>query len=226
MNKKLFGIKKRLLAMLCAAAISLPFITSSVSAEEPSATTFTQVEGTMLYMSEKSSCADVLTKAYWSVPFNVLQKLVASNCKIYVVTAAEKDREYTNAFGYPAGSYPTGMYSGTVKESRIDILQTEALMKDSTAVVHEIGHFMDNNSAGGYAVTGTFYYASSTPEWQSIYKAERSAIMTVSRSASANCYNAVECFASTFADYVLHPAALQKAAPRAYAYMDACVKAF
>lgn len=214
------GVVGRIAGVILAAVLALSGTVLPVSAHTLPDKNFTQIEGTMLFVSP-GAARNVEThyQEYWSVPTNVLARLVASNCRIYIDTYAEEGST-SNDVNVPAGTAIVGMFYGTY----IDIL-SEFDVGERMNLIHEIGHFVDYSSLGGYAATGQPFPASSTTEWQTIWRSESAAVTTLSKVSAVNTYNTTEYFATVFAWYVKDPALLQRVAPQSYGYMDALVRA-
>ena len=95
-------------------------------------------------------------------------------------------------------------YKGTSKECSINIGT-----KDSTAVLHEMGHFIDY-------VCG---YLSDTEEYKSIWGSEVEAFKSFHYTADANTNQANEYFAESFQVYIESPDELQEKCPQSYDYI-------
>lgn len=214
------GVVCKVAGAVLAVAVACGSVAVPASAHTLAETQFTQVPGTMLYVSNGASAnAAIHVQEYLSVPINVLTKLVSANCKIYLDTTAE-DTGVTTGSAIPTGTYVAGMFYGTYIDILSDLDVTEQMN-----MIHEIGHFVDYNSLGGYKATKQAFPASSTAQWQTIWQAEGPVVATLSLTSSVNAYNATEYFATAFAWYVKNPAVLAKVAPQSYAYVDSMVKA-
>lgn len=95
-------------------------------------------------------------------------------------------------------------YKGSSKECSINIGT-----KDSTAVLHEMGHFVDY-------VCG---YLSETEEYKSIWGSEVEAFKSFHYTADENTNTANEYFAESFQVYIESPSELQKNCPQSYDYI-------
>lgn len=196
---------------------------------------YTQVPGTMLYVSpEAAPLQAAQIEEYQALPQAVLAMLAEKDCRIYAETTAEKgDYSYITGSSAAVGVYSTGRirYSsadhrqivGIITPNSIEFLADEDIHQNGLVMIHEIGHFVDCNAYGGWAQNAMHYVASATPTWQAIYAQDAAAIGTLSRIAAANIYNNRETFAMAFAHYILTPDALRAASPAAYAYMEEVV---
>ena len=95
-------------------------------------------------------------------------------------------------------------YQGTKKECSINISE-----KDSTAVLHEMGHFID-------------YYCgflSKTDGFQSIWGSELEAFKAFHYTADANTSTVNEYFAESFQVFIESPDELQENCPQSYNYI-------
>lgn len=95
-------------------------------------------------------------------------------------------------------------YKGSSKECSINIGT-----KDSTAVLHEMGHFIDYVSG----------YLSDTEEYKGIWGSEVEAFKSFHYTADENTNTANEYFAESFQVYVESPSELQKNCPQSYDYI-------
>lgn len=95
-------------------------------------------------------------------------------------------------------------YKGSSKECSINIGT-----RDSTAVLHEMGHFIDYVSG----------YLSDTEEYKSIWGSEVEAFKSFHYTADENTNTANEYFAESFQVYVESPSELQKNCPQSYDYI-------
>lgn len=95
-------------------------------------------------------------------------------------------------------------YKGSSKECSINIGT-----RDSTAVLHEMGHFIDYVSG----------YLSNTEEYKSIWGSEVEAFKSFHYTAEENTNTANEYFAESFQVYVESPSELQKNCPQSYDYI-------
>lgn len=95
-------------------------------------------------------------------------------------------------------------YKGSSKECSINIGT-----KDATAVLHEMGHFVDYVSE----------YLSNTEEYKSIWGSEVEAFKSFHYTADENINTANEYFAESFQVYVESPSELQKNCPQSYDYI-------
>lgn len=214
------GMAGRIAAAILAVMLAFAGVATPVSAHTLDDSQFTQIPGTMLYVSPGAARnADIHVEEYMSVPINVLTRLVSSNCRIYVDTFMEEGA-MSSGTSTPRGTAVVGMFYGTY----IDIL-SEFDVGEQMNLIHEIGHFVDYSSLGGYEATGQAFPASSTEEWQSIWQSEWAAVAALSTGSSVNTYNATEYFATAFAWYVKDPIRLVSVAPRTYAYVNAMVLA-
>lgn len=191
---------------------------------------FTQVAGTMLYVSPQAAATQSVQIAeYQALPQIVIDRLTARNCKIYVETMAEEGG-YLPGNGAVAGKFHNGSFTvsaadhrqilGITEANSIDLLADPDAQMQGLVFIHEVGHFVDANAYGGWEANAVHHVASSKTEWQSIYAQEGAAIGSLSSLASVNVYSAKEAFATAFAHYVLTPDALQAACPATYAYME------
>lgn len=198
--------------------VSSPLASISTSAHTLSEDKFAQVEGTMLYVSEGASVnVDTHVNEYLSMPENVRVKLASEGCKIYLDTTTEEGG-YLTYGKYTSSSRVAGLFYGNY----IDILSDRDIITGQN-LIHEVGHFVDNNSYGGMPVCGTYYAGSSAAEWLSIWVTESAAISSLSSMSRNNSYNHREGFATTYALYVTSPDALKEAAPQAYSYIEKCL---
>ena len=95
-------------------------------------------------------------------------------------------------------------YKGTSKECSINIG-----IRDSTAVLHEMGHFIDY-------VCG---YLSSTEKYMLIWGSEVEAFKSFHYTADNNINTASEYFAESFQVYIESPNELQEKCPQSYNYI-------
>lgn len=95
-------------------------------------------------------------------------------------------------------------YKGSSKECSINIGT-----KDSTAVLHEMGHFVDY-------VCG---YLSDTEEYEDIWGSEVEAFKSFHYTADENTNQANEYFAESFQVYIESPSELQEKCPQSYDYI-------
>lgn len=95
-------------------------------------------------------------------------------------------------------------YKGSSKECSINIGT-----RDSTAVLHEMGHFIDYVSG----------YLSDTEEYKSIWGSEVEAFKSFHYTADDNTNTANEYFAESFQVYVESPNELQEKCPQSYDYI-------
>lgn len=95
-------------------------------------------------------------------------------------------------------------YKGTSKECSINIGT-----KDSTAVLHEMGHFIDY-------ICG---YLSATEEYRNIWGSEVEAFKSFHYTADENTNQANEYFAESFQVYIESPNQLQEKCPQSYDYI-------
>lgn len=95
-------------------------------------------------------------------------------------------------------------YKGSSKECSINIGT-----KDSTAVLHEMGHFVDY-------VCG---YLSDTEEYKDIWGSEVEAFKSFHYTADENTNTANEYFAESFQVYIESPSELQEKCPQSYDYI-------
>lgn len=95
-------------------------------------------------------------------------------------------------------------YKGTSKECSINIGT-----RDSTSVLHEMGHFVDY-------VCG---YLSSTDEYQAIWGSEVEAFKSFHYTADENTNTANEYFAESFQVYIESPTELQEKCSQSYNYI-------
>lgn len=95
-------------------------------------------------------------------------------------------------------------YKGSSKECSINIGT-----RDSTAVLHEMGHFIDYVSG----------YLSDTEEYKSIWGSEVEAFKSFHYTADENTNTANEYFAESFQVYIESPNELQEKCPQSYNYI-------
>lgn len=81
--------------------------------------------------------------------------------------------------------------------------------KDTSAVLHEMGHFIDYYCGG----------LTKTEEYQNIWGSEVEAFKSFHNTASANTDTADEYFAESFEVYIESPTALQSNCPQSYDYI-------
>lgn len=198
------------------------------------ATSYTQIAGTMLYVSPESSQAYTSQLAtYQLIPYDILVSLVQKDCRIYLATSSESGG-YLDGEAY--GLYNNGSFAALASDMRqitriitpnsIDVLSDYDTAFSGLVLLHEVGHFIDDNAWGGWSTHARREIASTMPQWQTIYAKDAAALGTLSDIAAICTYSADQCFATTFAHYLLTPAQLQAASPDAYAYMAAVVASF
>lgn len=198
------------------------------------ATTYTQIAGTMLYVSPESSQAYTSQLAtYQLIPYDILVSLVQKDCRIYLATSSESGG-YLDGEAY--GLYNNGSFAALASDMRqitriitpnsIDVLSDYDTAFSGLVLLHEVGHFVDDNAWGGWSTHARREIASTMPQWQTIYAKDAAALGTLSDIAAICTYSADQCFATTFAHYLLTPAQLQAASPDAYAYTAAVVASF
>lgn len=197
---------------------SSPLASIPVSAHSLSEDKFTKVDSTMLYVSSGATAnLEAHVNEYMSMPENVRARMAAEGCRIYLDTTTEEGGFLT--YGqYTSAARIAGLFYGNY----IDILSDRDILTGQN-LIHEVGHYVDNSSFGGMAVTKTTYAGSSTDEWRNIWKAESSAVGSLSEMAKRNSYNIIEGFATSYALYVTSPSALKKAAPQTYSYIEKCI---
>lgn len=227
-------------ALVMAAAVFSPASGSAAYAAEYPTINYTQIEGTMLYVSDETTtnCPTEIT-AYGKVPYVIRKKLTDEGCKIYLFTNNEIGGNYIGGGDVDldvSGKFVPGAFRVAVSDRRqivkidepnyIVALSDVDARRNGVVVIHEIGHFVDNHAFGGWAEHAQIYIASSSKEWQTIYANDKAVLGSFSAVADANTRRASECFAETFAYYVLYPDLLKSVSPDAYSYMDKVVASF
>lgn len=197
---------------------------------------FVPVEGTMMSVSAGASeNVGVHLAEYQSIPENILVRLTADHCRIYIDTFEEEggylDREIdpnSRAVGVFSGSVHAGYKSvgrknwAVIEANYIDVLSGEGA-ESNTTLYHEVGHYVDDSAFGGWSEHGEYGIASSTERWQALYAANAAVIGGLSRGSAVNVYSACECFATSFAWYIHDPQTLLNASPEVYAYIEEVV---
>lgn len=224
MKKFIALVRRRLALVLASGALAVLLAAMPASAMEVPGG-FAQVDGTPIYMAG-SVAADAAysTAIYGLVPIGVQQALAANDYHIYIDDEQNPCAAFAVDLAIPAGTKAAGYshYAG----SYIYIVSGRNVRNEGSTLMHEIGHFVDWYTNGGYEVTGTYYNGSGNDTWKAIYAAERTQIGSITRLAASNVYSPLEAFATAFDLYVLHPDELAGKAPMTYAYINACVATF
>lgn len=209
---------------------------------------YTQIPGTMLMRGPSVSDATVTNdiEAYQQIPLAIKNMLVGNNIKIYEVnasngdysgdapqTAADKRR-----FGIICGvTYPIS-YSWVYANGQLVPTWTDGYVDADSAtmgrsakrwlnpVLHEVCHQMDHMYLGGFLATNAMFNASSQPEWQAIYAAEKGNIASYSATSACNVYTSYEAFAEIAGLTFKDPAWVQAHCPLSYAYVTKVVSWF
>lgn len=201
---------------------------------------YAPVAGTVLMQGPGITDAESVygIEAYQALPVSIQNMLVTNNIRIYEVNVNSGDMIHPlqaaslapngTAVGvavaptyqirrYSNGSQTVSTYSaGYIDLNSSRISQFEDHGKHT--FMHEVSHQIDHLYLGGYPVTYSYSNASSQPEWQSIYAAEKSKIASYSKTASCNVYTAAEAFAEACGIYLTCPEWLQKNCPLSYTY--------
>lgn len=193
------------------AYVSSQYVTTEEPAAAPAvvATTgSTDLTGLVFDGSVSSACQAKAISLYSCVPQNVKNAIVNSGYQVIVSSNPWWTEGHAGTFypfdsGYAQGN-AIAIYAGSVGKVNI-------------AVVHEIGHFIDNyiGRRDGYGTCSFGYQAvTSTSEWQEIYAAERG--------ASGFPSYATDCAEDYFAECVwkalVSPGWCSTTIPRSYEY--------
>lgn len=144
---------------------------------------------------------DKVLSNYYRIPENVRARFEDFNGVLSITNENLGEKFYSNS---DMKIVAVTNYQGTKKECSINISE-----KDSTAVLHEMGHFVD-------------YYCgflSKTDDFQSIWGSELEAFKAFHYTADANISTANEYFAESFQVFIESPNELQENCPQSYAYI-------
>lgn len=214
-------------AILSTIMLTVSAAPMNVLAKNQADSYYTQIPGTMLYVTQGAAAnAATHTATYCQIPFNILVKMTADNCKIYLDTLAE---EGSYIGGVASGAYTQTQYKivgktlTPIAPSYVEIISDYSVAHKDMSLVHEIGHYVDDKAFGGPTTATVYQLASTQPTWTDIYTRNAAAVASMGKEAAANAYDPAECFAEAFAWYVKAPATLQKAAPEVFNYIAAAV---
>lgn len=229
--------KMKIVAAMISAVALTACTRVTVDAHTLDESAFTRVEGTMMYVSAGASANTALhLEEYYAVPENILASLVSDNCKIYLDTMEEEGGYLITSNGTAAA----GLYRGSAymvmssdrrqirsitKENTIDAL-SDVDAQSRQIMLHEIGHYVDDNAFGGWEANASRHAASGTEAWQALYTAHAGHVGAMSALSGVNVYNPAEMFATSFAWYISDPASLLTACPEVYAYIEEVVASF
>lgn len=230
-------IRTKFIAALLVAASLAPVASSGLdvyAAQHPSVN-YTQVEGTMLYASDETTTdCPVQISTYEKIPYSIREKITEQGCNIYLYTTNENGGGYIG--GDADGQFIPGVFgvlasdprviTTIVDPNRMVILSDWDTYYNGAVLAHEVGHFVDNHAFGGWAVHAKTFIVSTSSEWQSIYEKDKPSLGSFSASAKHNSYCSSECFAETFAIYIVYPELLKNACPDAYNYIEKVVASF
>ena len=214
--------------MLIVSFIILP---SVASAHTLSNSSYRDVSGTTIKLSPAT---DVATESetiaqYSQLPSNVQSKLASENFAIYIQSSSENGGLLMGgtAAGQCLGNsylvYTQGASKWTEKSNNgyIDVLSD--YNDNGEVMFHEVGHFIDYESNGGYGKTYSYYNASSSAQWQELYSRYQGVLAGYSAQSSANLYNTAEAFAESYAIYMCSPSWIAQNCPEIATYIQTVV---
>lgn len=156
-----------------------------------------------------SACRNKALELYSYVPSNVKQAIVNKGYQVIVST----NSAWTD--GHAGTYYPTG-YSGW--QGRAIAIYAGSVGKVNMAVIHEIGHFIDdycgNRDGHGFNSFG-FRSSSTSGEFQEIYRSEVGA--SGFPSWATDCYE--DYFAEVYWKALVNPSWCQRTIPRSYEFV-------
>lgn len=228
LNHKRPLTRAALAAFLAAAVLSMAPLSAEAAHSLPESS-FTQVQGTDLYLSPSVSQAEQAfeTSLFLSLPENIRQRMMGDGVKVYLISAADdtitsatlKNSSSTGRKVSFVGLTTHPVYVtvsdiaghstvGRARDCTIEI-QTDMTRKnvDRTRLIHEVGHFVDSAAGSG---TGEDFAISSSDAWQTLFaKYESSLLAGSAYQAVPDLYSASEGWADAFRLLWTDPAALQ-----------------
>lgn len=136
--------------------------------------------------------------SFANVPANVLASFTNSGWKIYV---SERNLDKLFRFG-------NSSILGILMTDRSEIWISNRV-KSADTVLHEFGHFIDEMNGE----------PSSTPAFVQAHSEEVSSFASYHKTHKNNYQTAYEYFAESYSEFILNPAALNKACPKTYAFL-------
>ena len=170
---------------------------NNLSSSKSDYSKFINYEGMISSFYKKS-----INNNYLKIPENIRNNLETNSWRIVVTT---------NNFGKNYG------YSGNILALTVYGEKTIYIsVKDSSSIIHEVGHFLDYSLGR----------VSSFPEFVDIFTEESGNLTLFHKTHKDNYSTALEYFAESFQEYILHPNDLQNFCPKTYEYIDNLSKNF